>query len=79
VSYHSLVALPETLQRLYAYLDVPYFDGKERFCEGSYQTLFGNSAARIHLFDPNTDRYEEYGTELQSIDEAYENETENED
>ena len=51
VSYHSLTTDSETLALLCKALSVPYFDGKEQYWLTSYQTLFGNSSAKIHLTD----------------------------
>jgi len=39
------------LRRVCEYLDIPYFDGKERYWEKTHHLLFGNNTARVHLYE----------------------------
>ena len=45
-------------------LGIPYFQGKERYWEKAQFTLFGNTSAKIHLYDSNTDQYRHSYAEL---------------
>lgn len=41
------------------YLDIPNFDGKERFWEKTHHVLGGNLSSRIHLYAQGSERYED--------------------
>ncbi len=49
VKYEEYVNNPNTLEEICRYLDIPYFEGKEKYWEKRHHLLFGNSSARIHL------------------------------
>jgi hypothetical protein len=40
------------------YLEIPYFDGKERFWEKSHHVLGGNPSSRIHLYRKDSVNYQ---------------------
>lgn len=45
------------LQAVCRYLDIPYFEGKERFWEKIHHVLGGNLSSRIHLYSKGSERY----------------------
>lgn len=47
------------LQFVCKYLDIPYFEGKERFWEKSHHVLGGNLSSRIHLYSKGSERYQD--------------------
>ncbi len=47
------------LQASCDYLDIPYFEGKERFWEKTHHVLGGNLSSRIHLYSKGSDRYQD--------------------
>jgi hypothetical protein len=66
VQYGSLVRSPEVLRKLCDRLDILYFEGKERYWEKVHHTLFGNTSAKIHLYDKKSTTFEEHKTLLKS-------------
>lgn len=54
LNYNKLVADPQSvLKKLCQVLDIPYFDGKERFWEKEHHHLFGSLGTRKQLSSPN--------------------------
>ena len=50
--YRALATHPaQALRSACDYLEIPYFDGKERYWEKKNHALFGNYSARFHLLD----------------------------
>jgi len=47
------------LKDLCEFLDIEYFDAKIRYWEKIHHTLFGNTTAKIHLFNKGSNRYNE--------------------
>jgi hypothetical protein len=69
VAYRPLVTDPGVLEAACRYLDIEYFPDKQKFWEGSYETLFGNSRAKIHLYDQDSDRYKGFDREVAGLQE----------
>lgn len=74
VQYANLVREPEVLRKICDRLDISYFEGKERYWDKVHHTLFGNTSAKIHLYDKRSKKFEEHKTLLRSkvktLDEA---------
>jgi len=66
VRYSELVRSRGVLGRLCDKLEIPYFEGKERFWEKTHHTLFGNTSAKIHLYDRTSANYQECESVLDS-------------
>jgi hypothetical protein len=49
VRYRDFAQNRETLQIVCNYLQIPYFEGKERYWEKQHHILFGNTSALVHL------------------------------
>lgn len=47
------------LQTVAGVLDIPYFEGKERYWEKTHHALGGNLSSRIHLYSKESDRYQD--------------------
>jgi hypothetical protein len=60
--------MDEGLALLCQRLDVPYFEGKERFWQKSHHHLFGSFGPRMQMFTENPRIYvEEFGAEYESL------------
>lgn len=46
-----------TLRKACDFLDIPYFEGKERYWEKKHHSLWGNSSAEIHLYSKDSPDY----------------------
>lgn len=66
VRYADFVQNEDALPEICAYLDIPYFDGKERFWEKEHHLLFGNASARIHLQEENIEMDSALGDGLEA-------------
>jgi len=51
VKYQSLVRDPLVLPKVCNFLEIPYFDGKERYWEKMHCVLGGNKRTKAHLYD----------------------------
>ena len=58
VRYHDLTKDKNVLKKVCEYLQIPYFEGKEKFWEKTNHTLFGNTSARIHLFSKDSKNFD---------------------
>ena len=58
ISYESLIENPsESLKTICETIDIPYFEGKERFWEGEHHHLFGSLGTRNQLKSKNPTLY----------------------
>jgi hypothetical protein len=58
-----------TLKGVCSHVGIEYFEGKEQYWKYKHHTLFGNTRAKIHLYDRDTDSYKNCTSELkQTID-----------
>jgi len=65
VEYAQLVAEPSAiLEQLCSELGVAHFAGKERYWDFTHHTLFGNTSAKIHLYDKESAAYRASASEL---------------
>ena len=69
VRYADLVQSPQTFERVCAAMGLPYREGKERYWEHTQHTLFGNTSAKIHLYDKGSQRFQQL---KQSLDNTIE-------
>jgi len=60
VRYSDFAQKKETLRKLCEVLEIDYFEGKEKFWEKKQFTLYGNTSAKIHLFDEKTNDYDKH-------------------
>jgi hypothetical protein len=56
VSYRLLTTDCAYLKAVCDYLQIPCFEGKEQFWKKTHHTLFGNTSARVHLFQGDPGR-----------------------
>ena len=74
VKYSVLVEKPEVLEALCETVGIEYFDGKELYWKKKHHTLFGNTSAKIHLYDSGSEKYENCIDELsKTINSAHAN------
>jgi len=59
VRYYDLSNNKSTLKKVCDYLEIPYFEGKERFWEKKMHTLFGNTSAKIHLYSQDSNFFKQ--------------------
>jgi hypothetical protein len=64
VSYDDFVSDESILENLCKALDIPYFASKRSYWEKTHHVLFGNSSAKIHLYETDTDQYNVRKSEL---------------
>lgn len=57
ISYKQLTTNYIFLAKICNYLEIPYFDNKEQFWNKTQHTIFGNSSAKIHLYDGHAIEY----------------------
>ena len=57
ISYFDLVDRQDALKVLCERLGIPFHDGQERYWEKVQHTLFGNSSAKVHLYQKNSTAY----------------------
>ena len=57
--YKHLATTTDTLKKLCNVIDIPFFYGKEEYWRKKHHTLFGNTSAKIHLYDKKTDNYDQ--------------------
>jgi hypothetical protein len=51
VKYQNLVRDPSVLPKVCNFLEIPYFDGKERYWEKMHCVIGGNKRTKAHLYD----------------------------
>jgi hypothetical protein len=51
VKYQNLVRDPSVLPKVCDFLEIPYFDGKERYWEKKHCVIGGNNRTKAHLYD----------------------------
>ncbi len=61
VRYSDLINDRTVLRDLCAALEIPYFPKKHDYWLKTQHTLFGNSSAKIHLYDESSKEYETVG------------------
>ena len=66
--YAELVKSPGTLETLCKHLQIPWFEGKEAYWEKRHHTLFGNTSAKIHLYDRTSKQFRQCRQELSGQD-----------
>jgi hypothetical protein len=60
IPYHDLTSDRRALEAVCNYLDIPYFDGKERYWERAHHHVVGgNPSARVHLYSGSSADFEE--------------------
>ncbi|HFC54061.1 MAG TPA: hypothetical protein ENJ43_06470 [Gammaproteobacteria bacterium] len=66
--YAELAKSPRTLKILCERLQIPWFEGKEAYWEKRHHTLFGNTSAKIHLYDKESKQFQQCRQELSGQD-----------
>jgi len=64
--YKQLAASIEVLEQLCNLIGIPFFDGKEEYWNKKHHTLFGNTSAKIHLYDKQSTSYKQCQRNLHS-------------
>lgn len=64
--YQQLVRTEEALEQLCSQLGISYFKGKEEYWNKTHHTLFGNTSAKIHLYDEKSVNFKRCKSELSS-------------
>ncbi len=64
--YEQLARTADTLEQLCGQLGIPYFEGKEEYWYKIHHTLFGNTSAKIHLYDKKSSNFRRCQNELNS-------------
>lgn len=64
VRYADLVKSSDVFKRVCETLDIPYQEGKQRYWERQQHTLFGNTSAKIHLYDKESERFQQFKQDL---------------
>ncbi len=67
VPYQELIKNPDALERICSRIGIPYFKDKEQYWNKKHHTLFGNTSAKIHLYDEESKRFHRYKSELNAI------------
>jgi hypothetical protein len=57
VRYSEYVSNPASLRTICSDLEIPYFEGKERYWEKQHCILGGNHSARVHLYSFDSDAF----------------------
>ena len=68
VRYADLINNSSVLERLCQAIDIPYFPDKHEYWRKTQHTLFGNSSAKIHLYDASSVQYGRLQGELRQIE-----------
>lgn len=71
VPYADLVTDPGALKAVCRWLDIPWFAAKEQFWRHRHHTLFGNTSAKIHLYNTGSEAYRRSQQELRNTVEAF--------
>lgn len=66
VSYKNFATFPDVLERICKRLEIPFFEGKQNYWEKKHHTLFGNTSAKIHLYDSQSESFKNCKAELNS-------------
>lgn len=66
LKYSDLTTNEATLKALCGYLEIPYFTDKSQYWQKRHHTLFGNTAAKIHLYSKDSETFEKSKSELMS-------------
>ena len=66
VSYRKFSNFPEVLERICKKLEIPFFEGKHNYWEKKHHTLFGNTSAKIHLYERQSESFKNCKAELNS-------------
>ncbi len=67
IAYSDLVESPSSLEKLCGHLDVPWFDGKQRYWDKQHHIVFGNDSAKIHLYDRASESFRACDTRLRRM------------
>lgn len=57
VKYREFVEQKKMLNKICKYLELYYYDGKEKYWNKKHYTLFGNTSAKIHIQSKKDNRY----------------------
>ncbi|WP_419662168.1 hypothetical protein [Desulfosarcina variabilis] len=78
IKYADLVSKEDLLPKICDSLEIPYFESKLKYWEKTHHTLFGNTSAKIHLFNRNEQGFlkhknelEKSGRDVASIEQEY--------
>jgi hypothetical protein len=72
VKYQKLAKNPEeTIEKLCKKIGIQYFEGKEYYWNFKHHTLFGNTSAKVHLYQEKTDTYKQCTQELNHINDIH--------
>lgn len=66
IRYKNFATSPDVLERLCKELEIPFFEGKQNYWEKKHHTLFGNTSARIHLYDSQSELFKNCKAEINS-------------
>jgi hypothetical protein len=66
IPYHDLASNPDSLKMVCEKLEIPFFDGKDKYWEKVHHTLFGNTSAKIHLYGKTSKQFKTCSVELRS-------------
>lgn len=64
IAYRELATDPSALKKLCQALGVPCSEGQSRYWDKTHHTLFGNTSAKIHLYNEASEKFRECETEL---------------
>lgn len=67
VQYAEFFANERVLETLCTRLDIPYHAGRADYWKKIHHTVFGNSSAKIHLYQSDSETYRRMETELKSL------------
>ena len=56
-SYRNFATFPDVLERICKRLKIPFFEGKQNYWEKKHHTLFGNTSAKIHLYERQSESF----------------------
>ena len=72
IRYADLARSAEVLKLLCEKLEIPYFSGKEKYWEKTHHTLFGNTSAKIHLYNSESNEFKRCANELDTTIQKFE-------
>jgi len=64
VQYSNFAQFSETRAGVCEYLDLPFEESKNQFWNKQHHTLFGNTSAKIHLYEQSSTAYKQCQAEL---------------
>lgn len=64
IKYSDLTTNESTLEALCDYLEIPHFPDKSQYWLKTHHTLFGNTAAKIHLYSQDSEKFVKDKNEL---------------